>query len=411
MIVPKYGLQALLSTPMSIAAPRRRRRVDVVWRPMMRLYGRSTLAEYLGDFVVFRALRPVDARLPDLEALRSALGLRGTGLPRKTEPEYAAVVAEMMRRAHRLQGGDGTIESLVVLGDTLRNDGAAFRNICRALGCGGAAFIASDGDGPPRLEPVDGDEPRVFTANRWRLLEEFAKRVLSGELEVGLHSVVLVDIDKTALGARGRNHRPIDDARLAAVGRTATELLGGEVDQEAVAEAYRLFSRPAFHGVTTDNQDYLAYLCLLVAGGWRTTGELAAAIEGGEIAAFEELLERVAAALDRLPDALREVHERVSDAVAAGDPTPFKDFRKAEFVETVLRMGGTPEESDLARVLDEKLMITHEVREWALLWRQRGALVMGLSDKPDEASLPTPDLAERGWLPLHRTEAFVVGEG
>ena len=45
------------------------------------------------------------------------------------------------------------------------------------------------------------------------------------------------------------------------------------------------------------------------------------------------------------------------------------------------------------------------------LWRDRGALLFGLSDKPDEASFPTPDLEAEGYLPLHKTRALVVGEG
>jgi hypothetical protein len=54
-------------------------------------------------------------------------------------------------------------------------------------------------------------------------------------------------------------------------------------------------------------------------------------------------------------------------------------------------------------------VITHEVRRMALEWRRRGALLFGLSDKPDEASCPTPELAEQGFVPIHQVEARVVG--
>jgi hypothetical protein len=40
--------------------------------------------------------------------------------------------------------------------------------------------------------------------------------------------------------------------------------------------------------------------------------------------------------------------------------------------------------------------------------RQRGALLFGLSDKPDEASLPRPELAQKGYLPLHRVTMKVI---
>jgi hypothetical protein len=58
----------------------------------------------------------------------------------------------------------------------------------------------------------------------------------------------------------------------------------------------------------------------------------------------------------------------------------------------------------------EEIVITQEVRELALEWRSRGALLFGLSDKPDEASLPTPELEQQGYLPLHRSVTHLVGE-
>jgi hypothetical protein len=36
--------------------------------------------------------------------------------------------------------------------------------------------------------------------------------------------------------------------------------------------------------------------------------------------------------------------------------------------------------------------------------------VFGLSDKPDEASLPTGDLAVRGFLPIHQIITLSVGQ-
>jgi hypothetical protein len=55
-------------------------------------------------------------------------------------------------------------------------------------------------------------------------------------------------------------------------------------------------------------------------------------------------------------------------------------------------------------------VITQEVRERAADWHFRGALLFGVSDKPDEASLPPDDLAAQGYQPIHRTETDAVGE-
>ena len=51
------------------------------------------------------------------------------------------------------------------------------------------------------------------------------------------------------------------------------------------------------------------------------------------------------------------------------------------------------------------------MRRAALRWREAGALLFALSDKPDEASVPTGELAAEGLLPIHRVETHAVGFG
>ena len=50
------------------------------------------------------------------------------------------------------------------------------------------------------------------------------------------------------------------------------------------------------------------------------------------------------------------------------------------------------------------------MRETALWLKARGCLLLTMSDKPDEATLPTPELASQGYQPLHRTPTTAVGE-
>jgi hypothetical protein len=54
-------------------------------------------------------------------------------------------------------------------------------------------------------------------------------------------------------------------------------------------------------------------------------------------------------------------------------------------------------------------VLTQEVRERASDWLFKGALLFGLSDKPDEASIPSTPLASQGFLPIHKVETSVVG--
>jgi len=317
----------------------------------------------------------------------------------------------MLRVASEHQSGSDDLSSVIMLGDTVHNDGGAFQNICGALACPGGAFIGDEDDKPPQLDAVAGKNRRIlYSANRWRLIEDFEKELAEAGVDIGPGTAVIIDIDKTALGARGRNHRPIDAARVAAVMSTATEILRSEIDNDLVLAAYRHFNVPRFHTFTGDNQDYLAYLGLIVGGGWGSIDALDEEITTGSVPTFEALLARVTEGRSALPPRLRGVHADVAAAVAAGDPTPFKEFRRAEFHETVRRMMPAGDAPEVGTLIESGITITHEVQKKALEWRDRGALLFGLSDKPDEASFPSAELAADGLLPLHRTPAWVVGE-
>ena len=378
----------------------------------VKIYGTGSISDFLGDAVAYRSLTPVDRDLPGLADLRPQLGLHTTGVPRKVEPAYGLVVAEILRAAGQRLTGSADLEAVVLVGDTEHNDGGAFMRICDALDCPGGAFICDErGDRPEIRKAGVGDGRRIYLANRWRLVADFEAELAANGVRIGAGTAIIIDIDKTALGARGRNDRPIDEARGAAVVRTARGFRGDAVDSALLMAAYDHFNHPRFHPFTTDNQDYLAYLAMIVEAGWTSREVLDEDISGGRLGSFFDLLAAISARIEDLPRDLHSVHGEVVAAVAAGDPTPFKDFRRSEFQETVARMKPGEFVGDAASILENRLTITHEVRRKAVEWRDRGALLFGLSDKPDEASFPSADLAAEGYLPLHRTEALVVGEG
>ena len=95
-------------------------------------HGLTSLHELLGDLVVYRNLVPADNRLPPLAGVRDHLGLDKGRLPRKAEPAYGRVVAEVLRRARKLDLPGTAIRRLIYVGDTRMNDGTAFRNLCAA---------------------------------------------------------------------------------------------------------------------------------------------------------------------------------------------------------------------------------------------------------------------------------------
>jgi len=241
--------------------------------------GLASLSDIWGDFIIYRRLQPADPRLPSLEDLRPILGLREKTLPRKTDPHYGRFVAELLRRARRLDLPGQSIERLVYIGDTQMNDGTAFLHICAAGRWPGWAFIGQEEmTRPPRVQVLG----RLYLANRWSSLFDFIEQ-LEKDQGFGLDeaTAVVVDMDKTAIGAKGRNDRVIDRVRLESIRRTLADCLGPGFDNRAFEAAYAELKQPAYHSFTADNQDYLAYICLMLGAGLCGLEELAGQVRSG----------------------------------------------------------------------------------------------------------------------------------
>ncbi|MGD8626923.1 MAG: hypothetical protein PVJ34_20470, partial [Anaerolineae bacterium] len=359
----------------------------------MKVYGCTSVSDFLDDRIVYRNLVPLDGRLPSLAELRPALGLDPAVTPRKSEPDYARVIVQLLQRAQALDLPAGRLERLVYVGDTRLNDGTAFANICRAGGWPGLAFVAAERDEPPQVDVVPEEGRQLFLANRWAALAEFETFCRQRAFAIDEATAVIVDLDKTALGARGRNDRVIDGARVAAVRQTVGHLLGDDFDEVAFRRAYDLLNRQEFHPFTGDNQDYLAYICLILGSGLYALEPLVARVRAGGLAGFGAFIAETDAQAAGLPADLRDIHRGIYERVLAGDPTPFKAFRYNEYYATVARMGCGGDDPDPVDLLASKIVVTQEVRAAAQRWRGQGALLFGLSDKPDEASIPSAALA------------------
>ncbi len=379
----------------------------------MKIHGRSSVSEFLGDRVVYRNLDPVDPRLFPLEVMRKKEGLPGGPIPRKGDPEYAQVVVHLLRQARALVAPGVSLERLVYLGDTRMSDGGAFASLCRAGGWTGRAFIGSETSAAPALkvEPAPGSVDQTLTlANRWAALADFDRSLALQGFPVDEKTAVVVDLDKTALGGRGRNSHVIDAARVQAVHETVAGLLGDRFDPLSFRVAYNRLCQPEFHPFTTDNQDYLAYMCLVLGSGLFELETLIEEVRSGKLQSFGQFIDRVDAREGDLTGGLSVIHQEIYGRVQAGDPTPFKAFRRNEYRLTIAKMGCLPDTTPVEEILTGEIVLTQEVRQAALGWQARGALLFGLSDKPDEASLPTPELAAGGYVALHRKETHVVGE-
>ncbi|RPI84559.1 MAG: hypothetical protein EHM41_13095 [Chloroflexi bacterium] len=379
------------------------------------VYGKGSVSDFLDDLIVYRGLNPCDPRLPSYAVSASAIGLQKGRLPRKHEDSYARLVVYLLEAAQSLTRPASKVKRLIYLGDTRLSDVTAFRNLCTAGSWDGLAFICSeDKKRPAELFKEGADDGsslfrHVYSANRWSLLSEFNEQSQYLDFRADEETVVVIDLDKTAIGARGRNAGVIDQARQLAVQVTVADLLGDAFKLPVFLEAYGALNQPEFHFFTEDNQDYLAYVCLAIASGRYRLEEVVEKIRSGRLVSFHEFISEVDSHSSELPDGLDALHAGFYAYLQAGDPTPFKAFRRNEYHLTASRMGWLPDDASLKKILSEEIVITSEVHRAALKWKSEGALIFGLSDKPDEASLPDPEQVSRGCLPLHRIKSHIVG--
>lgn len=376
---------------------------------MMKNFGRARLSDYFGDWVIYRNLEPLDKRLPGLKTAGYKMGVSGDQIPRKLDKEYAKAALWFTQEAQQIRRVATPIRELLFIGDTLLNDGQSYQNMRHLSGWQGACFIGSEKARQPAAVEIDEKEA-IYSANRWEALGSWAEWVFQQGLRVDERTAVIVDIDKTALGAKGRNDQVIDRARLQGIFRTMDAVLGSDFNRRAFEEQYNELNRSRYHFLTGDNQDYLAYICLVLNTGLVKYDELLQEIEKKSLENFEQLVRWVGYRMHStgVTEAFRQVHEAVGNSVRMGDPTPFKRFRREEFISTVEHMGHLPDDTPVEELLKEEITLTEEVCELSEWLRQRGCLLLCLSDKPDEASCPEPRMAAR-YAPIHKTETHRVG--
>ncbi|MGC9357826.1 MAG: hypothetical protein ACP5GX_08165 [Anaerolineae bacterium] len=376
---------------------------------MMKSYGFTTIADFLGDLIVYRKLEPMDSRLPRLRDFHEHLGMGRDVLPRKNEPAYARVIVHLLRLARALDAPNVDLRRLIYVGDDRTGDGAAFNNLSRVGDWPGLAFIGAETSDPTRVEVDEGPNRALVLANRWSALYDFDALCAERGFPIDVHTAVVIDLDKTALGARGRNDHVIDRARMEAARRTLADALGRTLDPAAFERAYDHLNRSEFHPFTTDNQDYLVYLCLILGTDLYDLESLVAALRKGKFTTFEQFIAAVDEQRGALQPGVRDLHDYVYDRIQRHDPTPFKDFRRREYEAILAHMGRATGILSVPLLLNEEVVITEEVRRMGRRWGERGALLFGISDKPDEASLPSATLAAHGYPPLHRAVTRAVG--
>ncbi|HMN29584.1 MAG TPA: hypothetical protein PKE45_15655, partial [Caldilineaceae bacterium] len=140
---------------------------------MMKNFGRARLADYFGDWVIYRNLEPLDKRLPGLKSAAYKMGLSGDQIPRKLDKEYAKAALWFVHETQRIRKVTTPVQELLFIGDTLLNDGQAYLDVRQLSGWRGACFIGSEKADKPASVEID-EQQNVYSANRWHALGSWA---------------------------------------------------------------------------------------------------------------------------------------------------------------------------------------------------------------------------------------------
>ncbi len=365
--------------------------------------GKITLKKLLGERIFYRDLNPVDPLLPRFSDILRETGLEMSFAPRKTSTHYARIILQFLRRS-----APAWPKQIFFFGDTPGNDGAVVQNLSRLSGARVFGFIGRDAQNqPPRLET----RPPLFLANRWELIVRFFEELLTEGLDLRAPTAVFFDMDKTLLGARGRNDAQIDAARMDGVRNLIQQTVADRWKEEQFFFIYKTLNQPEYHFLTEDNQDYLAFICLMIMAGVWNFDELLHLLIQQKITSFGDFLNRTGTRILQSADApVQNYFEEVLSGTAAGDPTPFKSFRYKEYEATLARIDRT-DSTDPAILIDQEILLTQELVELITLLKQipNVAPFFCISDKPPESTFPPPLKKDRAALPLHDVPIKIVG--
>lgn len=375
----------------------------------MKEFGKSSLNDFLEDRIVYRNLKPYADGLPSYVELAETIDTSSNQLPRKTDLNYAKTMVEIIKSAYKKKNkNEPAIKTLVYIGDTMINDGTAFQNIIQVSGWDGFCLICAENKDTEKFSEIESEFGKIYQSNRWTGIVKFEDTLLKQNIVFDRSMVLLMDMDKTMIGARGRNDCVIDDVRLEAAALTVKEVLNLEKDDFEFKEIYDTFNSATYHHFTKDNQDYLVYICILLRAGI-LNNRLIIEEALDKRYTLEDFLHEATEKENEMSAEMFQMHDDFIRFFKVGDPTPFKQFRRVEYLATTTKFLPDSLES-IDSAIENTILITHEVYDLAMRSLENGVLTFGLSDKPDEASIPSEEQKDNGMKPLHQMKTKIVGE-
>ncbi len=342
----------------------------------------ASITDLFGDLISLRDLEPRSPKVRGLGELRQELGLAAPFVPRKSDPEYARVVASFA------QDVAGPHPTIIYVGDTVFNDGTAICGLEESSPGSVYGFLCNErGFGIPD----DFTVGPIYFAKKWRSVNRFVEDALHHGLSIDKGTVGFFDLDQTVYAAKGRDDEPLRIARWKALLAFLKDSIPPHRFDPAQAERiYRHLDQDSYHRITRDNMDYVALFVLAVSAGLCDAPEIeefAASPENSIASLTERLYQRARARkgheeIDGVIDEIRRVYLNTLN----GDQTPCKGFRRYECEETAVAMRGAANIDVGARIT-----LNHEVVDLVVFLRDRGVHVFALSDRPIEAAVVETD--------------------
>ena len=334
------------------------------------MYKRDNLNTIFENYIVFRELNPLRKELPSFSELKKQL--KFDFLPRKKDPEYAKVLSFLFKKI-------GDFEKVIYFGDTYLNDGNVIKNLTELDEYEVSGVITEE-----REQDYIKFKGNIIINTKWRNLLPILEILERRGFLLDEKTIVVIDIDKTFIGARGRNNKAIDKARMDAITSIIKDALGG-IEEDRFDYVYSRLNRRSLHSFTGDNQDIVAIMSILFYGDYYALGRFIREFYAGKWRGPLEFFNTITISPN---EKAYKLLEEVKENLLKKNPTAFPTFREREFSCTLKRMDFLPDISDVRKLLNEEILITKEVYDVGLIAKKKGALVFGLSDKPELSSIP-----------------------
>ncbi len=335
------------------------------------MYKRVKLNDIYENYIVFRELNPVKKSLPQFDEIRSKLGF--SYLPRKKEnpPDYVKALSYIFQSIRPFQ-------KILYIGDTEMSDGGVIKAFTE-LGTYQVAGIITQEKKENKVE----FEENIVKNTKWSNLKHILEEIKDIGFHIDYSTVVVIDIDKTFIGARGRNDKAIDNARMDAVISIAKKIFPS-FDRGNFSQIYSKINTKKFYSLTNDNQDIVSIASIIIYSGAIDLRQFEKDFELGMIKGPLSLFKRCRIKNELLKNIVASIRKNIE----MGNPTPFPTFRKEEFRSTIGRMDFLTDDVSEERLLKEEIMATKEVYEIGEIAKMNRAVVFGVSDKPTLSSVP-----------------------